>query len=197
MIPNLKKWLLEKVLNKFGHLKKFHYIASMALNIENLLVKEELDLLKEIILGNIKPFNWNRNNFHILPKKNIYTLFLAPIEGDISERPIPQIEIFFTKQDENIDKYEISFLVDGKDTQAFKSNISYYLKIVSTLVLIIKEFIKKYSPDSLLVKGMDKSDVKNPGQKDRIYFSFIEQEAPKLGYRVGHEKDKLNLIKNK
>lgn len=168
----------------------------MSLQYRTLLLREELEKLNELSLDNTKPFPLSRTLTLIPGDKGYFTLFYAPIEDVYDEAPIPEVQVIIAKAEEG--KYECGFTVNDNDAQAFEAPIEYYLRIIKTLTLILTRFIQKYNPDSIRVKGMDKGDVYKPGQKDRIYFSFLQQEGPKLGYRVGKDGEGYAiLIKNK
>lgn len=157
------------------------------IHIHKLLQENEQKLLKEIGEGNSPQYNWSKQFYEI--KEGIFTVFLVPYEDQTL-----QIDVGFMKIKDG--KYEISFTVNDYDTQYEKLDIKVYLRIISTVFNIIKSFIEKYNPQVLLFGSSDKEDIKIPGQKDRIYFSYIEKNASKLGFRYGHEKNKLILIKN-
>ena len=168
----------------------------MSLQIKSLLLREELEHLNELTLGTTKPFTISKVLTPIPGDKGYFEIFYAPIEGVYDDSPIPEVAITFAKLEDG--KYEMGFTINDKDTQAFKAPISYYLRIIKTISLIITKFIHKTNPESIRLKGMDKENVYKPGQKDRIYFSFMQQEGPKLGYRVGQDGEGyLIMIKNK
>lgn len=161
------------------------------MEIHNLLVEEEKRFLKEIGEGNASPFKWDNKFFSF--SKNHHAAFFAPIGNEIKKEELPRIFVNF----ENIDylEYNISFTVNDNGMQAFKSNMSYYLKIIATVFEIIKKFIDEYPVKILHIKGQDKTNVILPGQKNRIYFSYIEKNAEKLGFRYSHENNGIVLIK--
>lgn len=166
----------------------------MSLQIKSLLLREELEKLNELSLNNTKPFP--SPNTLIPVGRHYHQIFYAPIDGVYDDSSIPVVAITFMNLKDG--KYEMGFTINDTDTQAFEAPIEYYLRIIKTLTLIITRFIQKYNPESIRVKGMDKGDVYKPGQKDRIYFSFLQQEGPKLGYRVGKDGEGyVILIKNK
>ncbi len=69
------------------------------------------------------------------------------------------------------------------------------MKILSTILKITEKFINIYEPKWLEIEGVDKEDIIIPGQKNRIYFSYLEQNAKRLGYNYGHGLNKLTLSK--
>lgn len=168
----------------------------MSLQFRTLLLNEELEKLHELTLGTTKPFPISKVLTPIPGDKGYFSIFYAPREGVYDNNSIPEVQIVIAKSEEG--KYEMGFTINDAETQAFEAPIEYYLRIIKTLTLILTRFIEKYNPDSIRVKGVDKEDVYKPGQKDRIYFSFLQQEGPKLGYRVARDGDGyIIMIKNK
>jgi len=168
----------------------------MSLQIKTLLLKEELEKLNELTLGNTKPFPLSKALVPINGDKGYFTVFYAPMDNNYSDSSLPEVQVILAKIEDG--KYECGFVINDNEVQAFEAPIEYYLRIIKTLTLIQTRFIEKYNPESIRVKGVDKGDVYKPGQKDRIYFSFLQQEGPKLGYRVARDGEGyMILIKNK
>lgn len=168
----------------------------MSLQIKTLLLKEELEKLNELTLGNTKPFPLSKALVPINGDKGYFTVFYAPMDNNYSDSSLPAVQVILAKIEDG--KYECGFVINDNEVQAFEAPIEYYLRIIKTLTLILTRFIEKYNPESIRVKGVDKGDVYKPGQKDRIYFSFLQQEGPKLGYRVARDGEGyMILIKNK
>ena len=168
----------------------------MSLQIKTLLLKEELEKLNELTLGNTKPFPLSKALIPINGDKGYFTVFYAPMDNNYSDSSLPEVQVILAKIEDG--KYECGFVINDNEVQAFEAPIEYYLRIIKTLTLVLTRFIEKYNPDSIRVKGVDKGDVYKPGQKDRIYFSFLQQEGPKLGYRVARDGEGyMILIKNK
>ena len=151
----------------------------MALIIKNLLIEQGLKLLKEIGEGNAKQFSWQKQ-FYELNGQDYYTTFYAPLLYDPiqSIKNIPFVEIIF--EFDEINKYNVAYTINDDEKQAFKASMNYYLKIMATMVAIIKEFIKIYNPKVLKIESRDKDNILVPGQKDRIYFAYIEKIVPTL-----------------
>lgn len=168
----------------------------MSLQIKTLLLKEELEKLNELTLGNTKPFPLSKALIPINGDKGYFTVFYAPMDNNYSDSSLPEVQVILAKIEDG--KYECGFVINDNEVQAFEAPIEYYLRIIKTLTLVLTRFIEKYNPESIRVKGVDKGDVYKPGQKDRIYFSFLQQEGPKLGYRVARDGEGyMILIKNK
>jgi len=152
------------------------------------LIEKEKQLLNEIGEGNTIPFNWDGNFIELHNK--IKTLI--PVDYNNNQY---QLSISFLFDDINSKSFEIGFSLDGDDEQLFKSPVKFYLKILSTVLKVVEGFINVYEPVLLIFKGFDKRDVNIPGQKDRIYFSYVEKNARRLGFNYGHKKDGIILTK--
>lgn len=173
------------------------------LRVHKLLTEEENRVLREIGEGTLKPFLWN-NKFYNFTSTSYFTEFAAPLlPGDVSlelafsDEPVPMVSVAFINTNEDGVEYEIAFTLNDTDEQAFKSTGKYYLRVMATVVTVIKRFIKVFDPDILTLRGADKRDVRVPGQKNRIYFAFMEKNAGSMGYRYTHSNNKLVLIKKR
>ena len=162
----------------------------MSTRVYLLLLKEEQKVLDEIGDGSSNPFPWG-GQFYEIPGGYI-TIFYAPVDDDN-----PEILVAFEKKESRYGRigYNISFTVDGEEKQSFTASTKYYLQVLSTVIKIICKFIDNEQPFQLTVAGLDKEDIRIPGQKDRIYFAFIEKHAEKLGYISGQGKEGLILQK--
>lgn len=155
-----------------------------------MLLKEEKKILDEIGEGNSNPFPWDG----IFKNSTGKILVNIPVDYKSNEY---DLRIVFSFENEDNKSYSIGFSIDGDDEQAFKSPIGFYLRIISTVLRVVEKFIELNNPSLLFFKGLDKRDVLEPGQKDRIYFSYVEKNADRLGFRYGHKKDGLILIKKR
>jgi len=82
------------------------------------------------------------------------------------------------------EQYNISFDIGGTQSQFTKSNYSELVKIVATVKEIIDNFIKTYSPYSLLITGVDKKgEIKTDKQKNTLYLMIATKNIPQ-GYRL-------------
>lgn len=72
--------------------------------------------------------------------------------------------------------FNVGFDVNGSTKQFKVSSPTHLLRIISTVVLVIKQFIKEQDPDVLLVTGDDKLGVEGrdfTGQKNRMYKAYV------------------------
>ena len=162
------------------------------IKIHLLLTEYENTLLQEIGDGSSKPFPWG-GNFYPVEKGGVFTIFYAPRPNELGT--LPEVMVQFGTIDQEKGKWNMGFTVNGEDRQEFKSDVKYYLQILSTILQIFEKFIKTYNPNYLTVEGIDKEDIIIPGQKNRIYFSYLEKNADRLGYNYGHKKNGLTLSK--
>lgn len=77
------------------------------------------------------------------------------------------------------DGYNVGFDVNGQSLTISLSNkdAKYYLKLMNTLSRIIKEFINKYNPEALNIKGSDVNKERQD-QKDNIYYEYVKKNIP-------------------
>lgn len=164
----------------------------MAIKVYELLTELEKIQLNEIGEANSKPFPW-QNKFYSV-SGGLFTIFLAPIDN---QEKIPEVTVLIAKKDEN--SYSIGFEINDDELQAFKTTMNYYLRVLSTVVLIIKSFIEQYNPESIIIRGIDKQNIKTPGQESRIYFAYIEKQLPLLGstWESGRTSDGLTILNRK
>ncbi|MCK9273080.1 hypothetical protein M0P65_06045 [Candidatus Gracilibacteria bacterium] len=162
----------------------------MSIKVSQLLTTNEIHLLNEIGEANAKQFPWQKK-FYQINDIGYFTIFLAPIND---KEKIPEVQIEFFRLQEN--EYSVGYSVNNEELQAFKASMTYYLRLIATIVTIIKDFIKKYNPKVLEIKGVDKKNIIIPGQKNRIYFAYIEKQVSSLGsnWESARSDNKLILI---
>ena len=148
-------------------------------------------------LKNIIPYNYIKlDTFNYYFESNIGDV-------DVEIERIPQSEEikFVTKSQIFKQKYEgqqlynISFTVDGIDTQAVKSNLSELNRIIKTVTIIIEKFINSEKPFGLFVSGAnrDSSKLEPDKVKNTLWLSIATGVGANLtGYRI----DKGNLVYN-
>jgi len=96
------------------------------------------------------------------------------------------------------DGYIFSFGVKGSTQQGARTSTHEYLRIMSTVFLIIQKFIEKFDPDYVQLTGDDKLGSK--GQKNRIYTAYLEKNKSllnKIGYESELNNGELFLVKLK
>jgi hypothetical protein len=161
-------------------------------------ILEEL-LVKEIGEASIPPLKWLQNNpFH-------YSFY---IEIDGKEE---RVEVNFDQFIDDLAKqfylplkyrnlnnvFNVGFEVSGVEKQFAKASLKILLTILSTVVDIIKNFIKYNSIlDGLFIKPMEKETENN--QKSNLYKAFIKKQLTQIpDYKYDTYRDGFILIKNK
>jgi hypothetical protein len=93
--------------------------------------------------------------------------------------------------------YNVGFDIDGTETQYAKTNIKILLQIMSTIVDIVKYFIKTRQPDALCFIVTEKNRNSNNLQKSNLYQAFIKKGISSIpGYTSDTYKDFYIVVKN-
>jgi len=92
--------------------------------------------------------------------------------------------------------FNIGYNVSGVETQYAKSDLKTLLKILSTVVAIVQDFVSNNEPDGLFLQGTPKDlDSKDITQKSNLYSAFIKNSLDKIkGYKSDTYKDGFILI---
>ena len=90
--------------------------------------------------------------------------------------------------------YGFVFLVDEAPQHSVKINPKEYLRIMSSIVLIINKFLSENDIKELWVSGADKPG--SEGQKNKIYIRYIENILKNNNeYFLKHDGDDLIITK--
>jgi hypothetical protein len=93
--------------------------------------------------------------------------------------------------------YNVGFDIDGTETQYAKTNIKILLQIMSTIVDIVKYFIKTRQPDALCFIATEKNRNSNNLQKSNLYQAFIKKGINSIpGYTSDTYRDFYIVVKN-
>lgn len=159
-------------------------------------------LIQEIGDGSSKPYFYKKNN-------DFSYRFLAKI-GKNQEEVKVEFENFnhFPSshknkilpqqfQDSNL-TFNVGYSVGGTEFQFEKSDLKTLLRIVSTVVLIVKEFIKSQSPDILYIIGSPKKPgEKNMAKKDNLYKAFLWKQLDLIpGYLAENRREGFIVYKD-
>jgi len=158
-------------------------------------------LVKEIGEANIKPLKWSK----LSPTKYKFLVYI----NDLTE----VVDVDFQKITKDIEKqfyfppkyrelkntYNIGYLISKVEIQFAKTDLKTLLIILSTVVDIIKNFIKEQSPDALYIRGTEKElgsgDIY---KKTNLYKAFIEKQIQQIhGFGVDTYRDGFIIIKLK
>jgi len=156
-------------------------------------------LINEIGEATIPPVKWIR----VSP---IQYRFLIDI-GDFTEvvsvdfQPIVdkvEKQFYFPPKYRNLKNiYNIGYEVSGTEIQFAKTDLKTLLIILSTVVDIIKDFIKNQQPEGLYIKGTEKELGSNDISKKRnLYKAFIEKQIKKIsGFGIDTYRDGFIIVK--
>lgn len=172
------------------------------------------NILNELGDAGIKPFPYTPN-FRVQKTEdyiNITLKFKDNLNRNIEIGFDWMEEIMVRGSDENIglpkNYFGIYYGINGKygsnnDEKTVETG-QYYLKLLSTLVSIVKDFVKKYNPDGLAIiktfEDRNEKDTKFNKQKERMYITWLTQALPNYqlrmeGDHIFFDKKKLNEIK--
>ena len=125
----------------------------------------------------ISTFNFSLNNY----KDIVVTPFQDPQDSEIKI-------IYYN---EGNDLYELDFMTNGTSFKDRDVNYTLgdYTKLLSTIASATSQFLDKYKPVGLKIKGVDdyrkiQDKEKAQGQKTRIYDYLISQIEDKGDYMV-------------
>jgi hypothetical protein len=140
-------------------------------------------IMKEIGEANIQPLKWTQVSpvrYKFLIDINDYTEVVTVdfevIEGDIEK------QFYFPPKYRNLTKiYNVGYNISGDEVQYAKTNLKTLLIILSTVVDIIKDFIKIQHPEGLYVRGSSKEISGNDiSQKSNLYKAFIMKQIEQI-----------------
>ena len=137
----------------------------------------------------ISTFNFSLNNY----KDIVVTPFKDPQDNEIKI-------IYYN---EGNDLYELDFMVNNTSFKDWdvKYTLGEYTKLLSTIASATSQFLNKYKPVGLKIKGVDdyrkiQDKEKAQGQKTRIYDYLISQIEDKGDYMVDKSpRDGIALIR--
>lgn len=163
-------------------------------------ILEEI-LVKEIGEANIQPLEWSQNgpfqysfNINIEGKDEIVEVNFTQILDDIER------QFYFPPKYRNLTNiFNIGYDISGIEKQFKKTDLKTLLIILSTVVDIIKDFIKHRSIlDGLFIKPTEKGEKEESSQKSTLYKAFIKKQLEQISnYSYDTYRDGFILIKNK
>jgi hypothetical protein len=164
----------------------------------NLIPILEQLLVKEIGEASFPPLKWEqltplRFRFEIYIEEELsYVNVEFDRGGDAAK------EFFLPPAYRNVKSfYNVGFDIDGTETQYAKTNIKILLQIMSTIVDIVKYFIKTRQPDALCFIATEKNRNSNNLQKSNLYQAFIKKGINSIpGYISDTYKDFYIVVKN-
>lgn len=160
-------------------------MASMSFHLRNLI--EEI-ILKEIGDSSSKSYKFKKIRFDKYE-------FIASLGENIKEQVIVDFQNldinseFKDKLLQNIfipsnKMFNVGYNIQGNEFQFRKTDIKVLLRIMSTVVNIVIEFIKESNPDLLYVMGTPrKKGGLDSDKKSTLYQAFVEKQLDKIpGY---------------
>lgn len=163
----------------------------------NLIPILEQLLIKEIGEANIPPLKWEqltplRFRFEIYIEEELsYVNVEFERGGDATK------EFFLPPAYRKIKSfYNVGFDIDGTETQFAKTNTKILLQVISTVVDIVKFFIKTRQPDALSFIATEKNRDGNNFQKSNLYQAFIKKGVKSIpGYISDTYRDHHIVVK--
>jgi hypothetical protein len=140
-------------------------------------------LVKEIGEANIQPLKWTRVSpvkykflIDINDFTEVATVYFDQIEGDIEK------QFYFPPKYRNLTRiYNAGYNISGDEVQYAKTDLKTLLTILSTVVDIIKDFIKNQQPEGLYVRGSSKEiDGSDISQKSNLYKAFVMKQIEQI-----------------
>jgi hypothetical protein len=143
----------------------------------------EVQLLKEIGEGNAKPYPFKRRsefNYTFMAKLGQNSKEEVKVDfEDLNNEPSFKdklLQNLFSKV-ETI--FNIGYKVNDDEFQFKKIEMGLFLRIMSTVSLIIQDFIKENNPDLLYITGSPRELGTEDESKNRLYKIFIWKQLSK------------------
>lgn len=152
--------------------------------------------MKEIGEANLSPLDWKQvspEHYKFLVDINDFTEVVNVDFEKISDET--SIEYYLPPLYRDIPYfYNIAYEVSGSEIQFAESDMKTLLKILSTIVDIIKDFIKKNQPKVMFLQATEKNDTSK--QKANLYQAFLKQGIKQLpGYKTDTYRDGNIIVK--
>ena len=153
-------------------------------------------LMKEIGEANLSPLDWKQvspEQYKFLVDINDFTEVVNVDFEEISDEP--SIEYYLPPLYRNVPYfYNIAYEVSGSEIQFAESDMKTLLKILSTIVDIIKDFINKNQPEVMFLQATEKNDISK--QKANLYQAFLKHGIKQLpGYKTDTYRDGNIIVK--
>jgi hypothetical protein len=153
-------------------------------------------LMKEIGEANLPPLDWKQvspEQYKFLVDVNDFTEVVNVDFEEISDEF--SIEYYLPPLHRNIPYfYNIAYEVSGSEVQFAESDMKTLLKILSTIVDIIKDFINKNQPEVMFLQATEKNNTSK--QKANLYQAFLKQGIKQIsGYQTDTYRDGNVIVK--
>ena len=153
-------------------------------------------LMKEIGEANLSPLDWKQvspEQYKFLVYINDFTEVVNVDFEEVSDET--SIEYYLPPLYRDIPYfYNIAYEVSGSEIQFAESDMKTLLKILSTIVDIVKDFIKKNQPEVMFLQAIEKNDTSK--QKANLYQAFLKQGIKQLPrYKTDTYRDGNIIVK--
>lgn len=153
-------------------------------------------LMKEIGEANLSPLDWKQvspEQYKFLVDINDFTEVVNVDFEEVSDET--SIEYYLPPLYRDVPYfYNIAYVVSGSEKQFAESDMKTLLKILSTIVDIIKDFINKNQPEVMFLQATEKNDISK--QKANLYQAFLKQGIKQLpGYKTDTYRDGNIIVK--
>ena len=150
-----------------------------------------MDLLKEIGDASSSPYVSNNTLSLDIKKSGHFNVIVGKFTTDSNLT----IKYEFKGVDPEI--YGFEFMIDGiplLHQHLIKTTPTEYLRIMSSITLIINKFLSKNNISELWISGADKPGFE--GQKNKIYMKYVEHLLKNNNkYFLKHDGDDLIIMK--
>ncbi len=146
-----------------------------------------IDILKEIGDASLPPYI-SLNTLSLDIKKNGH---FNVVDGKFTTDSGLTIKYEFRGVNPEI--YGFTFMIDKAPQHSVKVTPKEYLRIMSSIVLIVNKFLSENNISELWVSGADKPGFE--GQKNKIYIKYIESLLKNNNqYFLKHDGDDLIIV---
>lgn len=167
-----------------------------------ILIKELVEnfIIQEIGEANVEPFQYSKLSDVKYSFDFDYKDERFYVDVDFEKLDDIYKSYYFVKVPNFKNKtfYNVAFSVNGDQYKASSTDLKTLLKIMTTLSVIIKDFISNTDPDGLYVEATDKGDdlIRGKYQKSAIYQAYLDKQLEKLtSYKVYTNRGGLNIVK--
>jgi len=164
----------------------------------NLIPILEQLLVKEIGEASIPPLKWEQ----LTPTRFRFEIYIEDefnyVQVEFERGGDAAKEYFLPPAYRNVKSfYNVGFDIDGTETQYAKTKLKTLLQIMSTMVDIIKFFIKTRQPDALSFIAIEKNRDGNNMQKSNLYQAFFIKGISSIPcYTCDTYRDFYIVVKN-
>lgn len=156
-------------------------------------------LIKEIGEANVPPLPWTKDS-------SLHYKFYINIEGTDEEvfvefeKIVDEVEkqFYFPRKYRSLKEvFNASFQVAGTETQFAKTNLNVLLTIMSTVVDIVKDFVRQKDPDGVFIKASPKEiGDRDASKKLNLYKAYTERQLQQMpGYGADSYRDGIIIVK--